>query len=330
MSTFESIANQVVMEAGLERFGIVPTYVLSFWMKSRYRQVIDSMPFGNINQQGDSTLLTAPKTDTGTVTLTQGQAMVSGIGTTWDYSLVGQYFRPAVTTSWYRILDVAGGNDLLLDTGYAGDSVSGASYVIAQRFALLGTNLRWIIDIKNSTRNSGIEWISRTKMDEMFPSRTSAPGTPQYACPAGFDPETGYRMIELYPYSDQRYRIEITGYANIDEPEYGGSPVHDIEDRILAVGCMADAAKFKANHMDRANLGDLSKDGTAVIAYVRSMLDLSSSYERDFQTLKDQMSNRDTGDAPRPRVRLITGNYYEHTYGDIITAEQEIWNRGPR
>lgn len=87
--------------------------------------------------------LTVANTTDGTVT-TDGTAAVTGSGTSWNASMVGQYLQVPPTgnasTSGdgyaYRVAAVASATSLTLDKAYAGRNVTGANYVIGQAPAL--------------------------------------------------------------------------------------------------------------------------------------------------------------------------------------------------
>ena len=70
---------------------------------------------------------------TGTVSVTDGSATVTGSGTSWDTSTnaeVGEYIQ-LPDGKWYRITSIASDTSLDVEVTYYGDSASGESYVIS-------------------------------------------------------------------------------------------------------------------------------------------------------------------------------------------------------
>jgi hypothetical protein len=76
---------------------------------------------------------------TGTVA-TAGTTAVTGTATSWNASLIGQYFQvPQTATAatdgdgfWYKVTAVGSTTSLTLSKAYAGSNVTGASYIIGQ------------------------------------------------------------------------------------------------------------------------------------------------------------------------------------------------------
>jgi len=83
--------------------------------------------------------LSLATTTTGTVS-TDGSVTVTGSGTSWNASLIGQYFQVAPTavaaTSgngfWYKVTAVASATSLTLDKAYSGTNLTGAAFSIGQ------------------------------------------------------------------------------------------------------------------------------------------------------------------------------------------------------
>lgn len=78
---------------------------------------------------------------TGTATINNGSATVTGSGTTWSTNMIGRYFN--VTDSagggdgmFYRVVGVSGGTSLTLENVYDGNNVTGLTYQICEAFAL--------------------------------------------------------------------------------------------------------------------------------------------------------------------------------------------------
>lgn len=317
MSTFDEIARKIIVEATLEPHGIVPEFVIDAWLVSRYRRVIDRMPFGSITFQGDEVIITEPMYSTGSVSVTQGSIAVVGVGTTFDISMIGKYIRFGVTRGWYQIADFVDATHITLESTYADVTRSDSSFFIATRYYDLPAGVRWIVDGKNISRAVALRKLHRLKMDEMFPDRVAAPSVPLYWSPVKWNQDSARRRIEIYPFANTSYRLEFSGYATIDEPDLDTEPAKDIDERALIEGGLADAFNFRAG-----------KEKT--VEMVRAMLDISSRHERLYMECVDSLVGRDSIDAPPPRVRLAIQRQDDFGIRDpLTTAEQEIFNRPP-
>jgi len=100
-------------------------YVITY----NYRKLVNELSLSNLA--------------TGTVA-TAGTVTVTGSGTSWNNSLINQYFQiPQTGTAatdgdgyWYKIISVPSATSLTLDKAYAGANVTGAVYAIGQAPAI--------------------------------------------------------------------------------------------------------------------------------------------------------------------------------------------------
>jgi hypothetical protein len=85
--------------------------------------------------------LTQVKYTTGTITVTNGSATVTGSGTSWTSAMVGRYFQNTDSSGntdgmFYRIAAVGNGTSLTLENNYTGQTASGLTYQIVEMFGL--------------------------------------------------------------------------------------------------------------------------------------------------------------------------------------------------
>lgn len=73
---------------------------------------------------------------TGTATATNGSSTITGSGTTWTSAMVGRYIK--ITDYWYKITAVGSTTSLTIQGEFGEDTVSGASYTIAELVPLSG------------------------------------------------------------------------------------------------------------------------------------------------------------------------------------------------
>lgn len=115
------------------RFGVGGTEML-----------LDPIPSGitttiEISYEATDRDLSQDKYTTGTLALTQGDSTVTGTGTTFITAMEGRYLKVSGATGdglWYRVQSRASNTSLELENYYAGASVTGVSFEIAEAFAL--------------------------------------------------------------------------------------------------------------------------------------------------------------------------------------------------
>ena len=87
--------------------------------------------------------MTAEDYNTGTITATHDDATVTGSGTTFTSSMVGQWFK-APDGMWYKILTYSSATSLELESAYQGTTTAGASYIIGDSPDLPIETHQWI------------------------------------------------------------------------------------------------------------------------------------------------------------------------------------------
>jgi hypothetical protein len=73
---------------------------------------------------------------TGTISLTNGSATVTGSGTTFTSEMVGRYLKSNNEGIWYKILSFTSATSITLDRTYQGATASNLSYTIAELIPL--------------------------------------------------------------------------------------------------------------------------------------------------------------------------------------------------
>jgi hypothetical protein len=86
---------------------------------------------------------------TGTVTVTEDSATVTGDGTAWTAAMVGRQFRVEGVSGTYTIAARASGTSLTLDRAWARDTAAAQSYSIYQQIYALPSDFRSNIGLVN-------------------------------------------------------------------------------------------------------------------------------------------------------------------------------------
>lgn len=134
----------------------------------------------------DDALATVNEYTTGTISLTQGSATVTGSGTTFTSAMVGRRILPSGSTRSYKITAYSSSTSITIESVYEGSTISGVSYSIAKDTFNLP---RWIDDpkriysITDRYNNQALTQISRQEADRKFGARNEI-GQPKYYIPS--------------------------------------------------------------------------------------------------------------------------------------------------
>ena len=120
--------------------------------------------------------------DTGTVTVTNGSASVTGSGTSWTAGMTGRLFRVSGRNETYEFTYVSGTSGTLSRV-YEGDSDSDLGYEIFQLDFELAARARHVTGMTNPNLADPMERASEDDLDAISPAILHA-GTPKYYVPA--------------------------------------------------------------------------------------------------------------------------------------------------
>jgi len=135
----------------------------------------------------------------GACTVTNGTNLVQGIGTAWDYSVVGKQFRNGYNSPPYTIIQVDPVNQVLaLEMPWASPSISPASYFIQQNYYPIGPNIKYIHTAKNLLMAWRLQLgMNQQSLDSIDPWRVS---TLSPSALVQMPPDAnGNYQVELYP-----------------------------------------------------------------------------------------------------------------------------------
>lgn len=105
-----------------------------------YDHLLQLVSGGSATGPMASRMFPAPIDTTGTVSVSQQSAAVTGNGTAWSPNLVGLAFQLSGDQTLYTIVDVPSPTELTLDQGYLGNSQTGQAYQIIANFTGQQTN----------------------------------------------------------------------------------------------------------------------------------------------------------------------------------------------
>lgn len=273
MSTWGDIRYRLAKE-----FPGLDVTVLSGWMQDVYRDILAHRRWKGLEKDG--TISTTARYLTGTVAVTNGSTAITGTSTVWTSAMTGREIRIGGRNELYgfTFLSTTTGT---LGRNYEGDTDTGLSYEILQRFYDLAADVGQVVD--NLLDPESARPVVRTtqgELDSDAPHRPAA-GDPFLWAPApdsaevttAADPAVLHR-VELYPIPTKaealpyRYRKLVTGFVfSAGAWNTGGEPLPWIDDTVI----MAGVRTFARAH---------EKDYTGSIAATN-----------DFTRLKNQLSD---------------------------------------
>lgn len=111
------------------------------WINNYYRKVMDMRSWYGLKIKGQVSV--RKNVNSGQVVTTYGNPFVTGVGTTWDPSLVGLQFRSGFTYNYQTITNVIDATHLQLDTPFAGAvGTNTTGYMIVDSYIDFGMNIK--------------------------------------------------------------------------------------------------------------------------------------------------------------------------------------------
>lgn len=155
--------------------------------------------------RGDGDFFIPPPETTGTVTLTEGSAVMTGSGTSWTVSLEGQQLVVDGTGPYYTVLTVDTPTQITLDRVWGNESITNTPYTIQLIYVRPPSDFLYFLDVVDVQNNWKIRINDILQEDiDRFDAQRSYAGTTWIAAPAGLTPagstvEAGLRRYELWP-----------------------------------------------------------------------------------------------------------------------------------
>jgi len=146
LDTFNSIVGRVQLHcpaAGL--------LLARDWVNNSFRRIAERRRWSWLVKQGQFIFPAAYTT--GTVTVTNASATVTGSGTAWDGTHVGQQFRLGLTSPIYTISAVPDPTTLTLDQVWGPATASAQTYKIYQAYVTPPTDFQSFISVWDVTQN---------------------------------------------------------------------------------------------------------------------------------------------------------------------------------
>lgn len=173
----------------------LPPTLAKTWLNETQRSVCDRRFWYGLMVRGQ---VAVPSVYTlGTVSVTNGSPIVTGIGTNWAAAGIvpGQQLRVGFSTGFYNIITVdPGGLQLTLDLPWGHPSQASVGYAIMKVWVTLGPNIKRVLEIANQRQgyrlytdlpqailNRFDVWRTNTGWTwALFPKEPTSDGQPQY------------------------------------------------------------------------------------------------------------------------------------------------------
>jgi hypothetical protein len=158
------------------------------WINNYYRKVIDMRTWYGLKLRGQVSVI--QPVNSGQVSSQYGNPTITGIGTSWDQTLVGLQFRTGFTYGYQTIVEVnEGAQTLQLDTPFAGAAGTNTTgYIIVEAYVDFGANIKrllWAtnqqqgwpmtVNIPVQTINQWDVWRQSLGWSTVFATRSPSP-----------------------------------------------------------------------------------------------------------------------------------------------------------
>lgn len=269
-------------------------------LDSSFRSLLSEHVFSFMKNDGVISTI-ATKTG-GTLSVTQGNIMMLGTGTSPSVTDTGGYFL--LNHQPYRIVSVDVANQIyIVDAPFAGATNATTTYTLYQNLYALDPDVTQIITMAGA--NWDLEQKSRQYLDMVDPSRDIF-GEPYYYAYRG-PGSTGIEQIELWPIPNARYSLRYQGMRR-SALDTSGQTIFDISEVLLKFGASV-GCRMVANKMAMAEKwnGTSHWDGQAQTWYQDATVSLQQWLKRDRTRWGRNQKTRDNFNNLRGRTDIDLG-----------------------
>lgn len=219
------------------------------FINTAYSRALDYGPWSALYV--DSEFIIPEAYAIGTVDLTQNSTTVTGVGTVWISSFIGQQFLVNAAGPFYTIVDVTPGTTLTLDRPYGGETAMGQEYTIAQIYVTPPADFEGFVVVLDPANN----WKLRLNLPQEWLDRRDAQRTyvasPWVLAAAGYN-TSGRPRYELWP------RQEVAAsypYRYIKRPSLMSAssdrPIRPLRGDVLRLGALAELSRWPGTPQSR-------------------------------------------------------------------------------
>ena len=216
-------------------------------LNNSYRRIIDYRSWYGLMIKG---LVTVPNAyTTGTVSVTNGSATVTGTGTAWTVSMIGQQFRCGFSFPIYTIVAVDGsGTSLTLDNSWSDATFSSIGYQIFQNIVSPHPNLKSVLAMVNQKQGYRLKLHVPQEVINIYDTWRTTTGWTFLLADAYPSPK-GWPQFELYPAPTFLQAFPFLGYIQPpDMVKDADFPVVFIRADLVVTGALHDALLFRGKN----------------------------------------------------------------------------------
>jgi hypothetical protein len=217
--TFGQIQFELTSFAKSNQLPAVDLELVRGWINEAYGDVLDHRGWKGLEVR--AVLQTVSTYRTGTVTVTNGSAAVTGSGTTFTTAMTGRQFRVPGSYESYTFTYVSGTSGTL-DRNFEGETAAGIAFEIFQTVYQLPARVKHIALMRNPRTNHPMQLMTEENLDQASAARLTI-GEPYFYSPATDTTDAAtpiYHQVEIYPapetavglnYTYVRLPIEFSG-----------------------------------------------------------------------------------------------------------------------
>lgn len=235
--TVEELAREVVGSVDAEEGYLI----CQRWISNRYQEIAALLPLKTLLKFGETVIPGAYKT--GTISVTKGSEVVTGVGTTWDASHVGWFLKRG--QGWYEVEAVDSPTQLTLLSPYAETSATGTSYWLVKRRVPLAPGVRRLQVMRAGGRH--LDFIGPVEMDLSYADRWGLSTYPVMAAEVGIDATVSptVRLFEFFPYPREDCLVSYTYHESAGTLTMADNLPDFLDTGLLKEGVMIDLYRFE-------------------------------------------------------------------------------------
>lgn len=236
-ASLQDMAREVVLYSG----GVCPILLAQRWVRDRYRKVCEKHLWSF--KMGRSAFGTTDVYNTGTVTLTNGSATITGSGTTFTSGMVGRQFK--VNGFLWTITAFGGVTSLTVDQAWLGATAASNSYSIVTAYITPSpTDFHAFYSVVDQSNNWRLHLGYDAKQLDSIDARRSSTGQPYIVASAGIYNSSNVPMFEIWPHPTTQKMYSYTYERRIDDLTEDDTPPVIIRSDILVKGALADLTRW--------------------------------------------------------------------------------------
>lgn len=167
-TTFEDIYTDVINRLGFKINDSALLTKVKNYINDNYKLIANKYDWRWLYAK--STITTIAVYETGTVSLTNGSAIVTGSGTTFTEAMEGKKFKSANWDEIYTIDSVESSTSLTLDNEFNGDTITAGTYDIFQDIYALPTDCDQIVSLRQHLNPIKLDNIGLRELFRLNPS----------------------------------------------------------------------------------------------------------------------------------------------------------------